>query len=200
MQLNSDKRSCSDINECFTTIAGVLLHNCTSNEICINVNITGNVNQTKGYKCECRTGYKFDEVDQNCLDEDECAFKCISSGSNCTNLPGSYNCSCLEGYNLVNEDCININECEEDQNICGKGNCTDTIGSFTCKCETGFYYSNGTCVDIDECSFGNFTSCTFPSKTCKNTAGSYNCSCNSDNGFNIFDFSTKTCQSNYLIS
>lgn len=33
---------------------------------------------------------------------------------------------------------VNINECEEDRNVCGHGVCYDTYGSFVCACQPGY--------------------------------------------------------------
>ena len=33
---------------------------------------------------------------------------------------------------------IDIDECVELKNVCGKGNCTNSIGSYSCKCEPGY--------------------------------------------------------------
>lgn len=33
---------------------------------------------------------------------------------------------------------INVNECEEDRNICGHGVCYDTYGSYVCACQLGY--------------------------------------------------------------
>uniref|UniRef100_A0A3P8XEQ1 Adhesion G protein-coupled receptor E8 n=1 Tax=Esox lucius TaxID=8010 RepID=A0A3P8XEQ1_ESOLU len=70
------------------------------------------------------------------------------SNSNCTNLPGTYNCSCLEGYapsnpalafNPSNNPCTDVNECLDIHKACGYyASCTNTPGSHTCTCYTGF--------------------------------------------------------------
>lgn len=118
---------CKDINECNT--AG---HRCHINARCVNSLGSYDCVCKVGYKgdgfvcnstciddrnckdnaicnmdiqmCECEDGY--DGPSENCTDIDECA-----SGHNChkdaicTNLPGSYNCSCKPGLYGDGIDC-----------------------------------------------------------------------------------------------
>ncbi len=191
MSLNSDNKTCSDTNECSPTVSQ---HTCTVNETCINIEITGKLNETAGFSCICKTGFQRDEITGKCLDINECLTECSGSGSVCKNFPGGYNCSCEKGFEWTGYNCSNSNECEWNANICGNGNCSDEMGSYSCKCEVGFYYSNGTCRDINECLEVNSISCSRPSQICENLLGSYKCSCNSSGGFDWYDFYTKQCQ------
>ncbi|OVA18955.1 Protein kinase domain [Macleaya cordata] len=63
---------------------------------------------------------------------------CVES----SNGPG-YRCKCLDGYQgnpYLLHGCLDINECEESANICGKeGICINTQGSYTC----GLDYKQG---------------------------------------------------------
>ena len=63
---------------------------------------------------------------------------------NCTNTPGSHQCSCLPGYRLVNATkCVDIDECQEGSHNCHiYAGCFNTIGSFSCSCKDG-YTGNG---------------------------------------------------------
>ena len=47
----------------------------------------------------------------------------LSCQHGCTNLAGSYKCSCPKGYRLNkdNRTCEDINECNEQNFKCGKG-------------------------------------------------------------------------------
>ena len=196
MRLNPDNRTCSDIDECNESIG--ILHNSTRNETCVNIEITGTGNETQGYKCICKEGYEFNEIERQCLDVDECLTNCTSSGAVCINFEGGFNCSCENGYEWDGENCMDKDECLE-ENRCGNGtnctaNCTNTVGSYECTCDNGFYFTNSTCEDIDECASGAF-SCSAPSMMCKNVPGGYNCSCNDAGGYDWYDFITKTCQS-----
>ncbi|KAL7246111.1 hypothetical protein ACSBR2_001277 [Camellia fascicularis] len=67
---------------------------CKANSYCYDIN------NGPGYRCNCSQGYKGNPYFPNgCTDIDECV---ISSPSPCNitchNLPGTYNCSCPEGY------------------------------------------------------------------------------------------------------
>ena len=109
-----------------------------------------------------------------CSDIDECESLNGNCSHNCTNIPGSYYCSCLPGYAMEGStDCTDVNECESMNGNCSH-NCTNFPGSFSCSCLPGFM-SEGTtnCSDINECIFSN-GNC---SHNCKNIPGSYYCSC-----------------------
>ncbi|XP_067114081.1 fibrillin-2-like [Osmerus mordax] len=152
-----------DIDEC-REIPGIC-----ANGVCIN--------QIGSFRCECPTGFSYNDLLLICEDIDEC-----SSGENlcqrnadCINSAGSYRCECSEGYNLSpNGACIDRNECLEIPNVCSHGECVDIRGGYRCVCHKGFKVTSNRkmCMDIDECErqpCGN--------GTCKNTVGSYNCLC-----------------------
>ena len=81
------------------------------------------------------------------------------------NNPGSYQCTCKDGYELIGDECENINECtplisrpgtETWQDPClskPHSTCKDTIGSFECECDSGYGRNEveDECLDIDEC-------------------------------------------------
>lgn len=50
----------------------------------------------RGPKCLCPVGYYFDIDHMECTDRDECLDEVCSQ--NCTNIPGSFVCSCHHGY------------------------------------------------------------------------------------------------------
>ncbi|KAL5457061.1 hypothetical protein EMCRGX_G034297 [Ephydatia muelleri] len=122
-----------------------------------------------------------DTVGAVCEDIDECnGNNSCGMNANCTNTIGSYQCSCLVGFEGDGVNCTNINECGRGTNGCSKNaTCRDTIGSYTCSCNPGFSGDGFNCNDIDECSTGSNTCAGAPNGTCTNTIGSYNCSCNS---------------------
>ncbi|GFT32030.1 uncharacterized protein NPIL_671651 [Nephila pilipes] len=90
---------CEDINEC------LLNATCHPTAKCLN---------TPGsYRCECEEGYagvrykvKWVDPGEACEDIDECVadFDPCSSWKNvkCTNLPGTYKCECIPGYEPMN--------------------------------------------------------------------------------------------------
>jgi fibrillin 1 len=59
----------------------------------------------------------------------------VCAGGSCVNLDGSYQCDCMPGYRFDSETCVDINECIEVSDKCGKGaECINTDGSFDCQC------------------------------------------------------------------
>ncbi|XP_056393271.1 fibrillin-2 [Hyla sarda] len=152
-----------DIDEC-KEIPGIC-----ANGVCIN--------QIGSFRCECPTGFSYNDLLLVCEDIDECSsgdYFC-QRNADCLNSPGSYRCECSAGFKLLpNGACIDRNECLEIPNVCSHGTCEDTLGSYRCICNNGFKASpdRTMCMDIDECErqpCGN--------GTCKNTVGSYNCLC-----------------------
>ncbi|XP_073129430.1 putative wall-associated receptor kinase-like 11 isoform X2 [Henckelia pumila] len=53
----------------------------------------------KGYRCNCTRGYEGNPyLSPGCQDINECEYNPCSDKAICTNLPGSYNCSCPYSY------------------------------------------------------------------------------------------------------
>ncbi|KAL2482342.1 Wall-associated receptor kinase-like 9 [Forsythia ovata] len=67
---------------------------CQKNSYCIDINTT----RFGGYQCRCKKGYEGNPY-LGCQDINECekSNQCVSFGT-CTNTPGSYHCSCPDGY------------------------------------------------------------------------------------------------------
>ena len=80
-----------------------------------------------------------------CLDFDECVNKTAECNQICTNVLGSYNCSCNSGYALQNRThCVDIDECVQANHGCHiNARCANTFGSYSCICNDGFT-GNGT--------------------------------------------------------
>ncbi|XP_028394545.1 uncharacterized protein LOC114518753 [Dendronephthya gigantea] len=107
--------------------------------------------------------------------------------ADCVDVPSSFECTCVSGYEGDGKFCTNKNECLTIQ--CPfNATCKDTIGSYTCICRDGFRGDGVTCVDINEC--GENTHECHEQATCSNNLGSYTCLCNEGyhgNGRNCSD-------------
>ena len=76
-------------------------------------------------------------------DIDECSEGISGCSQLCTNIIGSYYCTCLNGYQLSNDNhtCSDIDECTSDNGGCEQ-TCTNTNGSYYCSCLTGYLLDN----------------------------------------------------------
>lgn len=159
-QLNDDKRTCSDMNECKQTNESSLYikppcsckndsHDCKA--ACIN---------TPGsYKCKCGKGYRLNGAEQ-CEDINECIETRGLCDQGCVNTPGSYYCQCHKGYKHDGKSCKDINECATKN-----GGCSDTChnlkGTHVCSCPDRFYLGEDrrTCKLINGTSLKRETFC-----------------------------------------
>ena len=114
-----------------------------------------------------------------------CRNECTEAGggrcqgnAQCHNSPGSFHCSCPEGYTLgpSGRECRDLDECRSRPGICRDGKCTNMAGSFQCVCRDGFTLTpaRDQCIDVNECTrspglCGN--------GTCINLSGSHRCLC-----------------------
>ncbi|CAL8315495.1 unnamed protein product [Arctogadus glacialis] len=127
---------------------------------------------------------------------DECLKTSDTCGpdSICTNLNGTYHCTCLPGFNNTNSaeklgttpSCEDIDECLEYP--CGEGDCKNIPASFECDCHVGYQLGPAAappCEDIDECL--NSTICG-PRSNCTNVPGKHICQC--EPGYKATDPST----------
>ncbi|XP_032494825.1 EGF-containing fibulin-like extracellular matrix protein 2 isoform X1 [Phocoena sinus] len=181
-----DSQHCRDVNECLT-----IPEACKGEMKCIN--------HYGGYLClprsaavisdlhgegppppvppaehpnPCLPGYEPDEQ-ESCTDVDECAqalHDCRPS-QECHNLPGSYQCTCPDGYRKIGPECVDIDECR--YRYC-QHRCVNLPGSFRCQCEPGFQLgpNNRSCVDVNECDMG--APC---EQRCFNSYGTFLCRC-----------------------
>ena len=160
-----------------------------------------NCYNTEGsYRCSCRVGFQLSN-ETLCLDVDECLTDNGGCDGVCMNLKGSYYClkgdvsvleshqcdefgyvkycsnllgaacGCCDGFRMVDLECSEVNECEEQIDNC-EMKCHNTKGSYTCACDAGYQLSDNTnCIDVNECLYDN-GGCLV---TCLNTEGSYYC-------------------------
>lgn len=138
----------------------------------------------------------------------------------CKNLIGYFTClpkgkECPPGYKegISKDDCVDVNECEEDTFDCvPEAQCVNSFGGYYCDvptvelttlvpqvaqgCPRGFRYARSTsvCEDIDECRIGQH-SCNAATHQCFNTNGSYVCAAIGSSSTNNFE--RTTCSSGF---
>ncbi|XP_058636255.1 adhesion G protein-coupled receptor E1-like [Onychostoma macrolepis] len=126
---------------------------------------------------QCGVGFKI--KNKICVDEDECSTsnQC-GDHAQCVNTPGSYYCTCNEGFrsataNFTAEQgqCEDINECVEKTRECTG----DMVCVNKCICRKGYRPSrtDSGCDDVDEC----LSSVCGVHSSCTNTPGSFFCIC-----------------------
>ncbi|KAL4219782.1 hypothetical protein ACF0H5_020194 [Mactra antiquata] len=171
--------------DCETLFDGCSEEPCSLNRDCHQLVGENRTEWNRTYLCDaCPDGYlAVDTYNDTCKDIDECSTDNPPCDQECTNIDGSYECSCKFGYrpDPRNKDkCLDINECEDlnTHHDCSQ-NCTNTDGSFVCSCYNGYTFDSdsGSCskdsetVDINECDKN------ICSQKCNNTIGGFECSC-----------------------
>ncbi|XP_012149839.2 uncharacterized protein LOC100874867 [Megachile rotundata] len=121
-------RGCVDVDECRE-----IEDACSSNEECVNT--------VGSYTCNCKIGFRRENLTQACVDINECQTQedsCLAS-QRCDNTIGSYTCTrflpCGTGYtlNAATEICEDDDECLLGTHDCGEGyHCRNTLGSYRC--------------------------------------------------------------------
>ena len=115
----------------------------------------------------------------------------MCSNGKCTNMDGSFNCECLDGFKLSGSglSCVDVDECLENPLICLKGQCRNAPGSYFCICEDGFVLSTDQsfCRDLNECRESGMCE----NGRCINMDGSFKCIC--DPGYHLAT-NGKTCR------
>ncbi|KAM9787410.1 complement component C1q receptor [Syngnathus typhle] len=123
--------------------------------------------------CTCPQGFQLAANGRNCSDVDECQRSQLPCGGHaaCINTAGAYTCACHRGFQMMDGDCRDVDECLRSK--CTHG-CLNTAGSFSCYCKDGWALSEDaySCVDVDECA----TERCYPFR-CVNTEGSFVCVC-----------------------
>jgi len=164
----------------------------------------------------CNPGWKLrEEEGKGCYDINECETPNICAvGTHCLNNEGSYKCEpchltcengctgygpeycheCAKGYKMVDEKCVDVDECKENRIVCSRGQvCVNRDGPDECEachiscmecsntspngcflCNPGFMLTNGKCEDKNEC---EKSPCDATTEKCINTPGSFKCNC-----------------------
>lgn len=196
---NAISNVCDDINECELPNPPCPAYKCQ--------------NTVGGYVCggsephsnglepaeeRCPPGFQVGK-NEECEDVDECltrAHDCNILSQFCINTHSSFYCQdkvskhCPPGFkpNVDTNKCEDINECEEDSDVCRLDQiCINQLGQYDCKqkieptsdtaCPEGLRKKEGSdfCEDIDECA-ANTHICSLH-QSCLNTHGSYDCHC-----------------------
>ncbi len=128
----------------------------------------------------CAPGYVGDG--KTCTASTQCGADCDGAGSDPPNTVCNTDgtCACAPGFTGSPGSCTDVDECATDNGGCGDDMlCTnDTNGGYACTCKPGYALDkSGNCADVNECK--QSPSPCHPDATCKNTDGSYECTCNS---------------------
>ncbi|XP_071826627.1 uncharacterized protein [Apostichopus japonicus] len=162
-KLESDGRSCRDINECLLDLPCGEGLNC--------------VNSPGSYTCICSHGYS-EITPGRCIDVDECLHNPCDKYAYCFNKKGTYGCTCQPGTIGDGHTCRDLNECSDPSlnNCHHAAQCENTMGSFECTCSKGWTGNGVKCTNVDECSSVGLHEC-HQRAECKDTEGSYRCEC-----------------------
>lgn len=136
-KFNFEKGVCDDIDECQFSLI------CVSPQVCKNT--------IGSFICEdnsprCPPGFHYKAAILDCADIDECItgeHDCNKESQICLNTKGNYTCvdkaskhTCPPGFkkNAVTQFCEDINECEEEENLCAQNEvCVNELGGHTCE-------------------------------------------------------------------
>ncbi|KAH9488616.1 hypothetical protein Btru_061289 [Bulinus truncatus] len=157
-----------DIDECASDVSP-----CTQLSECKN---------TPGsFYCLCPTGYEMINGGTNgaggtCVDIDECV-KSNPCDQRCTNIVGSYHCSCYgTGFRANGSKCFVVNVTQACINTTCNQICDIVNDKQSCSCNAGYSLDQDgkTCLDVNECE--STKPCI--NGQCHNVDGSFYCSCN----------------------
>ena len=93
----------------------------------------------------CPAGY--DGIVPDCVDVNECLGDVCGDNQVCGNTIGGYDCSCVDGYELDGDGCVDIDECTDSP--CVNAICENGPGSYSCECYQNYVNVPG--FNTDEC-------------------------------------------------
>ncbi|XP_077198323.1 vitamin K-dependent protein S isoform X2 [Paroedura picta] len=135
------------------------------------------------FTCICKPGWHGQKCEEDINECDDLVNENGGCSQICINFPGSYRCSCEDGYFMLPNKliCRDRNECMLNPNICGTAQCKNIPGKYECECAEGYAYNSTTkkCEDVDECAEN------ICSQMCINSPGSYTCYCDGKKGFKL---------------
>ncbi|KAJ1156383.1 hypothetical protein NDU88_009104 [Pleurodeles waltl] len=118
LELAKDGRQCAD--PCSS-------HGCA--QLCFP-NTTDNKLQ-----CMCREGYELGADGTSCHDVDDCQVNKNICDQRCENTVGGFRCLCHPGYEMSDNKCEDIDEC--DSQVCEQ-ECINLPGTYRCECTPGY--------------------------------------------------------------
>lgn len=144
-ELKSDNHTCGFVDLCDPSPCG-------DHGVCSSDHVVAT--------CYCDSGYVFNVDAGTCIDEDECTMSeinpCPNTNMTCTNTPGSFTCSCPDGFVFVmhgnttdTSSCDDIDECTQEPcstDSADHEHCTNSYGSFSCDCDDGFLRISSSCI------------------------------------------------------
>lgn len=102
----------------------------------------------------CDPGYIFDQLLDRCTDLNECLNYPNFTNGRCFNNGGGFELVCDYGYQLVENVCVDIDECQLHYSVFQHGQCVNSEGSFDLYCNDGYVLTrNKKCrkdIDIKE--------------------------------------------------
>lgn len=110
-------KGCVDIDECTA-----LEKPCGKYAICENA--------SPGYNCKCLQGYRAAPDAKNACEQADVEIGCHSN-FDCTNNAECVDgqCFCQEGFEALGTNCVDVDECKKQENICGpRANCINIQG------------------------------------------------------------------------
>ncbi|KAJ8009167.1 hypothetical protein DPEC_G00086090 [Dallia pectoralis] len=126
--INANNRSCDDAQHHDPCLTAGCTHFCYQK-----------INDTS-VTCMCNHGYTLAEDGKVCKDIDDCVTgtQCPGQQYKCVNTIGSFECRCQDGFEMINDVCVDVDECKEGP--C-EHSCTNVIGGYNCSCSDGYIAS-----------------------------------------------------------